>query len=196
MSITVDTTNLINACHYVEQTVGREMVVSLNRAGLNAIIGGKGLKGAMHLTPKAVKSKIMAVPIGVIVHAVQLRRQRKGDTAKLTKDQWKVLIDKEYRRRWRASGYTAWAGWNNAAKALGGKGIKKGVNSGFPKSEASRGYGAHATIANLVAVIANTAPAIEKIGVPALQEALDNAAQDQIDYAQRKMAGIMKKVSP
>lgn len=89
--------------------------------------------------------------------------------------------------RTRAAGYTAFAGWNKAAIALGARGIKGIDPKRFGKSEARHGSATKATKDNLQAIITNTAPMAETLGWPALQRGIDNAAKDLLAYARKKL---------
>lgn len=193
MSLTLNPSNLVAALNLVEKVTGRTCAESLNRAALHTIIGSKGYPGAMQLTPKADRAKIQAIPLRVLRAAVVVRAKRTGRWP-LTRAQINDLVSRERSRRLAAIGYLAYAGWNNAAKGVGGKGLK--TNSGFSKSDARFGQGIKAGIGNLLAIITNTAPASERLGFNALQLGLDNAAQDLTDYAHKKMQSNFDKVKP
>ena len=186
MSLELDTSAFEQAVRHVEAVTGRTCAESINRAGLTAIIGAKGVKGAMHLTPVAVKSKILAVTDRQLA-AVIVTRAKKAGKWPMSQKEIKAAMKKERAKRVRASGYTAFAGWSNAAKAMGGKGVKGVDAKRFGKSQARHGSGTKATPARLMAEIVNTAPMAEAIGFDALQQGLDNAAADLEAYATRKM---------
>lgn len=195
MSLRLNPTRLVNALHFVEKTTGRAVQDSLNRAGKHTIIGSKGHKGAMQLTPVASKAAINRVPDRKIAGYVINKAKRTGAWP-LTSAQIRAAVKKERKRRRSSTGYAAFAGWSNAAKAMGGRGVK-GVTSDFNKSEARRGYGKRATSkANLRVVLTNTAPAAERIGLKALQGGLDNAAKDLEEYAMKKIQQGFNKVKP
>lgn len=193
--LSLDTSSLESALVFVEMATGRSMAESMNRAGLHAIIGSGTGPGAMQLTPKASRSAIAAVPDKQIAGFVIKKAKRLGQWP-LSSVEIARRVKKERQRRASSSGYAAYAGWNNAAKAMGGRGIRKGVTEAFARSEAARGGGSKASPGDLTASIRNTAPAAEKIGFAALQEGLDNAARDLIEYGTRKMQGNFNKVKP
>lgn len=218
----IDTTAVMDALRFVEKNTGRPISVSLNRAGKTFVIGAKGVQGAMQLTPKASKAAIAAVSkkkVGAYV-AAQLRKKgqvvgrRKGDRAGIQRNaqghyvkgsgkiayasgaisgsDFKALVKKEISRRKRAAGYTAYAGWSNAAKAFGARGVK-GVG-GSAKKETRHGFGKKADTKHLIAELVNTAPAIETIGIGPAQQVLNNTAKDLMDYANRKIQEVLTKV--
>lgn len=190
--LTLDTRRFTSALLFVEQATGRTIADSLNRAALHVIIGSGSGPGAMQLTPKATPDRIKQVSREVIRGFVikKLKRTGRWPQANSTIS---GLVQKEIQRRLRACGYAAYAGYSNAAKAMGGRGVK-GVTGDFARSEASHGVGRKASKNFLEVMFTNTAPAIERIGVPALQVALDNAARDLEIYAQRKFDEIFRKL--
>lgn len=195
MSLKLDPSDLIDALNFVERVTGRDVVESLNRAGLHTIIGSRSYPGAMQLTPKASVEKINAVSDRQLAGFVIKRAKRKGKWP-MTKEQVNTEVKRERKRRRSAVGYAAYAGWNNAAKGMGGKGIKRGVHAGFHRSEARFGYGTAAKVGQLEAEIVNTAPAAERIGGEALQQGMNNAAKDLVDYGTRKLQKTFDKVKP
>lgn len=177
MSLDIDISDFQSALEFVEQATGRPMAQSLNRQGGN-IVFRFGANSVMRTTPTAEKAKIMAVDPKEVAGYVIKKMKAKG--LPITRQSIADAVKKEYARRVRASGYTAFVGWSNAAKAFGGRGVK-GV-TGSQKKLARFGYGHRASPDNLVAEIANTAPAAEEIGFDALQTAVDFAADDLMVY--------------
>src|SRR5580704_15411969 len=116
---TIDTSEFERAVRFAFEESQKSIPEIINRGALVAIIGGKGVQGAMKRTPKASKAAILAVDVKKIARHVMFTH--KGQ--KLTRAQIQQLIAKEYHRRVAAIGYTAHVGWNNAAIAFGGKGI-------------------------------------------------------------------------
>jgi hypothetical protein len=204
----LDTTKFRQAVEFVFENTRKTAPDIINHAALVTIIGGKGVQGAMQLTRRALKSAILAVPVKIIAGVVMKKhkgefvtrqRTRRGQKAFIvgqaanTRARIKELVQREYRRRIAAIGYTALVGWNNAAIAFGGSGVgKKAVGKGY----AAFGYGKPAQGMNLVAEIANTAPAALSIGAQPLQQALNNATQDMIDFWEEKSGEIFEKVTP
>ena len=197
MSQSIDCSGLADALEFVERTTGRSMAESLNRAGLHAIIGSGSRPGAMQLTPKAQSSSISAVTDAQIAAFIAARARRINGSVKAAYPNaaaFKDGIRKERARRMRARGYTAYAGWSKAAKEMGGTGAR-GVTADFAESDAAAGYGSKATATFLEAVIANTTPMGEAIGFDALQEGVDNAAADLVDYGNRKLEEAFRAVT-
>lgn len=186
-----DDKEFAKAVEFVEKATGRTARETINRAGLHVIIGGKGFQGAMQLTPKASKSAIRAID----KEAVRGYLAKKlGGFKGMTKGQIAALVVQEIKRRVRAIGYTAFVGWSNAAKAFGGRGLK-GV-TGSAKKLARFGLGRKATsTTNPEAVLVNTAPMAEKIGLTPLQKAITNVARDLVEYGTRRLAKTFKAVS-
>lgn len=179
----LDISSFQSALQFVERATGRPMAVSLNRGAKTAIIGAKGKQGAMQLTPKADKSAIRSISDRLLAGFVIRKMRAAGE--KLTAQGIAEAVKKERTRRLRASGYTAYVGYSNAAKAFGGTGIK-GVGPS-EKKLAKHGYGIKANPTDLAAEFGNTAPAAELIGYEALQQGIDNAAQDLVDYGVKKL---------
>lgn len=192
MGLTLDTRRLTEALLFVESVSGRSCADSLNRAGKHAIIGSGSGKGAMQLTPKADKAKIRGLD-RKLVRGFVVQRLKASHRWPLPSATVNQLVEKEIKRRLRGVGYAAYAGYSNAAKAFGARGLK-GVNENFSKSEAKNSYGKKATRSKLRAEFTNTTPAIEKIGGPALQEGVDNAAHDLEIYGQKKWSELFRRL--
>ncbi len=186
----LDLSRFTQAVTYVHRNTEKTLPDILNRAALVCIIGGRGVSGAMKLTPKADPGKINAVPVKSIAKVVMARARANG--TKPTRRQVALLIGKEYKRRIAARGYTAFVGWNKAAIAFGGRGVgRRAAGQGY----ASKGYGTRATFQKLIAEFVNTAPAAELIGREALQSAVNETATDMIEHVQQKMQALFNEVS-
>lgn len=191
MTFELDLRQFRAAVEEVIKTTGKDEVEIINRAALHTVIGGKGVKGAMQRTPKAAVADInKAAPIILRMMIKRNAEQHLG----LNKQEIGELVKKELRRRKASKGYTAGPGWNNAAIAFGGRGVR--IQSGFQRSEAAFGSGTKAKGYFPVAVIENTSPAAEKIGQRALQDALNNVAQDITDYAAKKLQQTANRYKP
>lgn len=175
----IDTRDFMEAFDFVISTVPKDVPKYLNKKALMVIIGGKGVKGAIQRTPRASEAAIKAVPVREVAGTVIKRAKRKGEWP-LTGAEIKLRVKREYARRASSIAYTAGPGWNNAAVALGGRGVNK--QAGFGKSEASHGLGKLATVQNPIAEIVNTAPASELIGTQPLNDALRDVARDMVEY--------------
>lgn len=155
----------------------------VNRAALVAIIGGRGVSGCMQRTRKAERSAILAVNVKKVARYVMSRH--KGE--KLTRKQMHQLIKREYRRRLSAIGYTAYLGWNKAAIAFGGRGLRKGA-TGHGRFQFGSGTPADSgQWPEFKAEMVNAAPAAAIIGEQPLQDALNDAARDMIEYTENRM---------
>lgn len=202
MGFELDTSSFKESIRFVLDNTHKKLPDVINRAALATIIGGKGVQGAMQRTPKAAREKILAVPREVIARVVMAKvnqgqfylplRGFRGAGAGpggsgARRAEINRLIRKEYSKRLAAIGYTANVGWNNAAKAFGGRGIG-GRATGL--GEAALGEGRPATPGNLVAQFSNAAPAAYLIGQQALQDALDQVSDDMIAHTKE----ILQKI--
>jgi hypothetical protein len=188
--VSIDTSKFTQAVKYVFETSAKALPEIVNRGALVAIIGGRGVQGAMQRTMKASAARIREVDPGLI--AAFVRKKYRGQ--KKTKAEWNRLVKREYARRIAAIGYTANVGWNNAAIAFGGRGIGGRRASG--KGYAQSGYGRPAQSgSSVVAEFANTAPAAVLIGQDALQAALNDTARDMVEHADEKLTRIFASQS-
>lgn len=187
----VSTIDFADAMDFVLEESGKDSAEILNRAGLHAVIGGKGVRGAIQRTAAADRGKILAVTDAQLGRVVVKRAAAKGE--QLTLSERKKRVKKERGRRLSSIGYTKGPGWHKAAKAMGGRGVR--TQKGFEKSDAADGGGKKASPFSLVAEIRNTAPAGEKIGYDPLEAAIDDVARDMVDHAARKYGGTFAKVN-
>ena len=185
----LDTSQFEQAIRFAFEESEKSVPEIINRAALVAIIGGRGVKGAMQRTPRALAARIKALPVQKIARYVLFKHR--GE--KLTRKQIARLIGKEYRRRIAAIGYTALVGWNKAALAFGGRGIGRRAQGG--RNYAEQGSGKPARAGDYSAEFTNTAPAAILIGEQALQEALDDTAQDMVEKWERKTGAIFQSQS-
>lgn len=184
------------AVSLVIRNTGRAARDVINKASLHVIIGGGTFQGAMQLTPKASKATINSLSNEVVSGYIANKLRAAGTLKSTPKGEFQELVAKEKKRRIRAIGYTAYAGWNNAAKAFGGRGLK-GVTAS-EKKESRHGYGekARSTISP-ESTLVNTAPMAEEIGFEPLQKAITNVARDMEEHQLNKMAdAIFKEVTP
>lgn len=161
-----------DAVRFVMKASKKDEAAVLNKAALTAIIGGKGVKGAVQLTPKADLGKIRAARGQIIGHYMSLGLSKEDAT-------------RRYKARLRARGYTAGPGWHNTIVKLGGRGVRR--QSGFSRSKAAGARPSRAEVRRLVAILENSAPAAVKIGAAALQQGLNNAARDMKTYWTRRI---------
>lgn len=188
----LDLREFSEALRFVEEVTQKEAPVLLNKAALNVVIGGAGYMGAVQLTPKADAGRIRAsLPLDVAVRIVRKRAALAGrflSRAAAVKAA-RALI----RERQRAAGYTRGPGWSKAARAFGGRGVR--TTERFEVSMARFGMGKKASAQDLVAELLNTAPAAEKIGFQALQQAVNNVVRDLVAYGERKLSSRWAGIS-
>jgi hypothetical protein len=132
------------------------------------------------------KPKVLAYkPAELVYKILNARATREGkpglNNADMSRESQKLI-----KRRRAASGYTAYAGWQKALQAVGGRGF--GRTPKFEGSSAAQGYGIKATPEKLVARLVNTASAIELYGAAPLQEAIDRKTATMIARVEAKLA--------
>ncbi len=179
------------AVHFVMKHSKKTCADIVNRQALNVIVGGKGLKGAIHRMPRADRGKINALTPKQLAGAVK----RKYGNRKMSREEWKEAMRAEKARRRKAIGYTAGPGWHKAAVALGGKGVRRGMLPEFETSQAAKGTGEKATPESLIAMIENAAPAAALIGKQALQDAINATARDMKEHTAKKLQDTFNKVN-
>lgn len=194
ISFQLDTSNFARAIGFVVVASGKDASVVLNKAGLTALIGGKGVQGALHRTPKADAARIERSLLNdkMAIKIVMARARIKGE--KLTRREIGKRVKRLISSRKSAVAYTRGPGWNNAIKGMGGRGVR--TSKRFERSEARHGTGEPSTPETLVAKIVNTAPAAEKIGTQALQDALNDTARDMEEFWSKKLQQRFDQVKP
>lgn len=178
--ISLDLKEFQSACDFVLKHSRKTEAEVLNRGALVALIGGKGVQGAVKLTPKADLGKITRAKPAIIAHYMGMGLTRQEAQAR-------------YQARRRAKGYTAGPGWDVTIRKLGGRGVKK--QSGFPRSNAAKARATRASAVRLVANLENSAPAAFKIGQQALQQGFDGAARDMRAYWTRRIQKTFNRVN-
>lgn len=106
------------------------------------------------------------------------------------------------KRRMNASGYIAYAGWNNALIAFGGRGfgsgkIKKKATPneyGPAYSNAERGFGHPARIGDMVAEMANRATKAFEISGPLMQRIVYEKQADIVRHLEEKLGKKFKEL--
>lgn len=99
------------------------------------------------------------------------------------------------KRRMNASGYIAYAGWNNALIAFGGRGFGSGkikkkaspAEYGPAYSNAERGFGRPARIGDMIAEMANRATKAFEISGPLVQRIVYEKEADIIRHVNEKL---------
>lgn len=187
---TLDTREFFKALDQVVETFGKDAPKYLNKKAQSIIVGSKGHPGAVQLTPQASVEKIKAVPLRAVTARV-IQRAKANGRWPLSGEEIAKLVKQEYGRMKASIAYTRGAGWLKAASQLGANGVRSGKRGrpqkGFEKSKAARGYARKATKGNLMAILANAAPAADKIGRKALQRAVDGQAADMRAYAAQEL---------
>lgn len=187
---TVDLTEFRASFNRIIREHKKDVAPYLNKKAHGVIVGTKGYKGAVQLTPEASAAKINAVTVRQLTGYV-CRKARMAGEWPLSREEIKLRVEKERRRRRSAIAYTRGPGWLKAAKDLGGGtgkfGGKTSPHPEFSKSKAAKGYGRKASVSNLTALLVNKAPAADLIGRGALQEAINNQARDMVEYADREI---------
>lgn len=166
-----------------QNATGKDGVTILNRAGRNVAFR------AASFTPKALASRIRADlnKDPHLVYALTSLALKKRGVGILKKPQFRAEVRKFINRRIASAGFLR-AGWAPAIEALGGsfRGKKMG----------DHGWASKASITHLITEIANTVPGIDKMGVRALNEAIDFVADDMLSYAHDLLAKRAKEHSP
>lgn len=198
MSIKVDTRSFEKALKEVLLNTSRDMPTVLNGHAIAVITK------AAALTPKADKASIpfklyaeaansKGKPTSIIYMILNARRKAgKG----LNNDQMRTAAKKLIDKRAASIGYTAYAGWQAALLAMGGRGFGRGKpQKGFAASGAAQGRGRPATTGSLRAIFSNTAPWIEHIGTEPLRRALRMEEANMLKHIQDKVAQRCKEAS-
>ena len=117
-----------------------------------------------------------------LVYRIVNAKRRKAGEHGLAGPAMGQAAQKEIKRRMNASGYIAYAGWNKALVAFGGRGFGTGKTGKInERSYAARGYGRPAWPQTLLAQFANTATHALEVG---------GAVTDSV--VQRKEASIYR----
>lgn len=157
-----------------KEATGKDEVEILNRAGRNVAFR------AASFTPKATASRIRAdlmkdPHLRYALTSLYLRKRGRGI---LKKPEFRQEVKKLIARRIASRAYLR-SGWAPAVIALGGS---------FRGKKSDKGWAKKASVLNLITEIANTVPGIDKVGVKALNEAIDFVAKDMLGYAQDLLA--------
>ncbi|HAF39771.1 MAG TPA: hypothetical protein DCG72_12350 [Gammaproteobacteria bacterium] len=195
-----DMREIIAALSLYETATNKNSVEVLNRAAVNACIGGRGLKGALQLTRNMSLAKLRrhepgqqrktraAEKKGRLFHAIAASGSKFG---KAVKGQGNAKLAKTiYLSRTNARGYSK-AHWIALAKDFGAR-----LNS---KMEIEGAHGRPATIRTLAAHIEiermpNNRHWGDKM-IAAYKKGLKNAAADMREYALKKMGETARKYS-
>jgi hypothetical protein len=148
------------------------------------IIRTHSKKGRLLKNPKTVAYK----PAKLVYLIIAAKRTAQGKPG-LSQGEMSREAQKFIKRRKSGVGFTAFAGWQKALMAVGGRGFgSKAMQSGFEQSSAREGYGEKATPEHMIAKIVNTASAIEIYGAIPLQTAINNKTQSMLKHLDEKLA--------
>jgi hypothetical protein len=204
VSITVDTTRFEAALKDILKYTSRETALVINSTAIEVITTAAeltkkadpaeierklttGVIARTHTkTGKVLKKPKVYYKPAELVYMILNARQTKMGKAGLSNAEMGREAQKLIRRRRAASGYTAYAGWQRALQAVGGRGFGRAPK--FDGSSAAKGYGIKATADKLSAKLVNTATAIELYGVKPLQEAIDRKTAAMIARVEQKLA--------
>jgi hypothetical protein len=205
VSITVDTTRFEAALKDILKYTSRETALVINSIAIEVITTAAeltkkadpaeierklttGVIARTHTkTGKVLKRpKVIAYKPAELVYMILNARQRKAGKPGLNNAAMSREAQKLIRRRRAASGFTAYAGWQRALQAVGGRGFGRAPK--FDGSSAAKGYGIKATPDKLMAKLVNTATAIEIYGVKPLQEAIDLKTAKMVARVEAKLA--------
>jgi hypothetical protein len=125
---------------------------------------------------------------------INAKRRQKGEHG-IAGQEMSQAAQKEIRRRLNSVGYIAYAGWNKALIAFGGRGFgaaKTGkVNA---NSYAARGYGRKASMQHLQAEFANRATHAFEIGGAVTQRVVNQKEAGIYRHLEQKLAGEFQKL--
>ena len=140
---------------------------------------GKTLKN-----PKVIAYKPARLVYLIIAAKLSAQGKRGLSQGEMSREAQKFI-----KRRKSGVGFTAFAGWQKALMAVGGRGFgSKAMQSGFEQSSAREGYGEKATPEQMIAKMVNTASAIEIYGREPLQSAINNKTTSMLKHLDEKLA--------
>jgi hypothetical protein len=205
VSITVNTANFEAALKDILKYTSREAAVVINSTAIEVIttaaeltkkadpaaIEKKLTTGTVSRTTTKSgrllkKPKVLAYKPAELVYKILNARQTREGKPGLNNADMSREAQKLIKRRRAASGYTAYAGWQKALQAVGGRGFGRAPK--FEGSSAAQGYGIKATPEKLMARLVNTASAIELYGAAPLQAAIDRKTAAMIARVEAKLA--------
>lgn len=178
------------------QATKKDMGEIVLRAAKTIAIGGKGVQGAVQLTPKATAAKIKEelAQDGLAFRLLASPRARKprklagwsskGKKAAEIRAAAKILVNAR-----KSSAAATVAGWIKVVRDLGvPRGKRVSAKGGPGKSTATK-----PTARRLESVLINRARGADVVGREALAKAVANAAADMMAFAERKLAQTAAK---
>jgi hypothetical protein len=183
MKLDVDVRQFTRALNEYKEATGKDGAEILNRAGRN--VAYRAAQGTPKATQARIRRDLYADPrLRYALTSISLRKQGMG----FMKTGFAKEVQRFVSRRIASAGFIR-SGWAEAIEKLGGTYRGRKIGKGH-------GRATKATALNLIAEIVNTVPGIEKVGVKALQNAVEFVAADMIDYSQRLLAKRAKAHSP
>jgi len=196
---------------------------AMNKNAIKTLIGAKGVKGAVQLTPKATRARIRsdlgktysvdgrAVKLVFLLASKELKRQGIGKG--MSRETWRATVaataELIFKRRDASRAFIA-AGWLNAVRDLGrtsqtgnrwGDGTTKKVRGVQvkPGGAASKSFGIPATPSRVTFLAVNAAVSDGgkdwQIADKALQAAIKNATADVISYLNKRQEDVLRRNS-
>ena len=200
----VDYSKFTKALSKVLETTSREIPLVLNATMIEVITTAAKL--TKKASPEVIESKLSTETVSVkvsktgkslknarlyfaptpMVYKIINAKQTRDGLPGLNNAQMSVAAQGFIRRRKRAIGYTAYAGWQKALQAVGGRGF--GNASAKLGGSIDAGYGIKADSKRMIAEAINTASAIEIIGgEAAVQEAINMKTERMMQHLEEKM---------
>ena len=147
-------------------------------------------------TGRALKNpKVIAYKPARLVYLIIAAKRTAEGKPGLSQGEMSREAQKFIKRRKSGVGFTAYAGWQKALIAVGGRGFgSKSMQPGFQQSSAKSGYGQKATTQHMLAKMVNTASAIEIYGYGPLQSAISNKTASMLKHLDEKLSKRFKEV--
>jgi hypothetical protein len=140
------------------------------------------------------KPKRMYQASELVYRIVNAKRRKAGERG-IAGQQMSQAAQKEIKRRINAVGYIAYAGWNKALIAFGGRGFGTGKTGKIKEnSYAARGYGRPAWPQTLLAEFANRATNAFEVGGAVTQSVVSEKEADIYRHLEAKLAGDLRKL--
>jgi hypothetical protein len=211
----VDTRKFNAALRLALEHTSRELPDVINKAAVDVIIKAASMtkkadpseiersltNGVITITGRKRKDGAASIknvfdPKPMVYLIINAKRRAKGLPGLNNRDMSKAA-QAFIRRRKAAVGFVAFAGWQKALIAMGGRGFgsSKSKMTGLENTSARRGGGSKAAVGKLAAKFFNTATACEQYGAVPLQMALDAKSDDMRRHVEEKLSKICREAS-
>lgn len=207
-SVEVDASEFLRALDLAIQHSSRETADVINHACLDVII--QAARDMPKADPEKITTQLTSASFTVatsktgktlkkpkvfyhgneLVYKIVNAKRRKQGLPGISGQKMHDEAQKLIKRRRASCGYTAYAGWQNACKAFGGRGF--GSKSDPQNSKAKDGFGRKASEHDMVAEMVNTAQKALEIGGEAFQAVLDRKAEEMIHHVEQKLGERLK----